>query len=136
MTLLQLYQRAEDENVEIDGFKMREVTSVCFPEGWIAIDYAKVKSSIQEKELLAHELGHYETGAFYRAETPLLTRAKCESKAQRKAIALLVPEKEFRDALNQGYKEYWELAEFFNVSYEFMIKVMEYYYGRRTLLKI
>lgn len=133
MTLLELYKRAEEENVQVDGFKMREITSVSFPDGWIAIDYTKIKSPIHEKELLAHELGHYETGAFYNVATPLLTRSKCESKAQRKAISILVPEDEFWAAIDKGCEEYWELAEHFNVSYEFIIKAMEYYNGRRSL---
>ena len=129
MTLLELYQRAENEHLEVDNFKMREVTSVSFPEGWIAVDYSKIQSNIQEKEILAHEIGHCETGSFYNIRSRLNTRARCERKADKQAISILVPEDEFFAFFQNGCNECHELAELFDVSCEFMNKAMEYYHN-------
>ncbi len=74
---------------------------------------------------LAHEIGHCETLAFYNAYSPLEVREKHEKKADRWAASKLVPVRELTDALMHGVREIWDLAEFFNVTEEFMLKAIE-----------
>lgn len=106
MTLLDLYQRAEQEGVDVDYFPMREVVSFSLPEGLIAMDVDKMKNSQEEKVFLAHEMGHIETGSFYNVHSGLDVRGKHERRADKQAIKMLVPKDELDNAVNSGYTGY------------------------------
>ena len=108
MTLDELYIYAEDREIEVDDFSMRELVSASFPEGWIAIDTKKIKTKAEEKITLAHEVGHCETGSFWSYKT-------------------LIPHEELLAAIKRGITEIWELAEYFDVPCEFMQKAAEYW---------
>ena len=54
-------------------------------------------------------------------------KARCENRANKKQIQLLVTENELFDAFSDGCIEIWELADRFNVSEDFMRKVVHYY---------
>lgn len=130
MTLLDLYQRAEQEGVDVDYFPMREVVSFSLPEGLIVMDVDKMEDSKEEKVFLAHELGHIETGSFYNVHSGLDVRGRHECRADKQAIKILVPKDELDKAVNSGYAELWELAEYFDVSETFMRKaVCRYKFG-------
>lgn len=127
MTLDELYDRAQQQGIEIDNFPMREIISVSFPENWIAIDTKKVKTKAEEKAILAHEIGHCETGSFYNIYSPLDIREKHEYRADKRAIQILIPHDDLKSAVRCGITEIWELAEYFDVPYEFMQKAAEYW---------
>ncbi|XCH79016.1 MAG: ImmA/IrrE family metallo-endopeptidase [Candidatus Dehalobacter alkaniphilus] len=127
MNLLELYNLAEESGIDVDYFPMREIVSVSFPEGWIAMDVDKLSSSLEEKIHLAHELGHIQTGSFYNIYSPLDCRAKHENRANKWAIKKLIPKDELDDAVRSGFLEVWELAEYFDVTYSFMEQAMRYY---------
>lgn len=127
MTLDDLYDRAYQEHIEIDDFPMRELTAISFPENWIAIDTKKIKNKKEEKALLAHELGHCETGSFYNIHSSFDLWAKQEYKANKRAFELLIPYHELTAAIQHGITEIWELAEHFGVPYLFMLKAAEYW---------
>lgn len=80
-----------------------------------------------EKECLAHELGHCEYGGFYNRYSPYDIRAKAERRADKWAFSKLVPYGQIMAAIKQGITEVWELAEYFDVSTEFMSKALAYY---------
>lgn len=128
MTLLELYQRADQQGIDIDYFPMRQVKSVSFPDGMIAIDVDKVATRQEEKTVLAHELGHCETGSFYNIYSKLDIRGKHERRADERAFQLLVPKSDLDEAVKAGITETWELAEYFDVPSEFMQKAMTYYH--------
>lgn len=130
MTLTELYERAESQGIEVDDFRMRKLTSVSFPQGWIVMDSSKIKSPTEEKALLAHELGHCETGSFYNVKSRCDTKGRHERRADARAISMLVPEDMFFKKIKKGYTECWELAEEFDVPCEFMQKAMDYYYPK------
>ena len=90
MLLDEIYERAESEGIEIDEIRTRKISAMSFPDGWIAIDRTKFESEATFKTALAHEIGHVETGSFYRIETPLYTKEKCEYKANKKAVQMLI----------------------------------------------
>ena len=127
MTLDELYDRAQQQGIEIDNFPMREIISVSFPENWIAVDTKKVKTKVEEKAILAHEIGHCETGSFYNIYSPLDIREKHEYRADKRAIQILIPHDDLKSAVRRGITEMWELAEYFDVPYEFMQKAAEYW---------
>lgn len=127
MTLDELYDRAQQQGIEIDNFAMREIVSVSFPENWIAIDTRKIKTRAEEKVVLAHEIGHCETGSFYNIHSPYDLRERHEYKANKRSYQILIPHAELKAAVKKGLTEIWELAEYFDVPCEYMQKAAEYW---------
>ena len=127
MTLDELYNRAQQQGIEIDNFPMREIVSVSFPENWIAIDTNKIKTKKEEKAILAHEIGHCETGSFYNIYSLFDIREKHEYRATKRAFQILVPYDDLKAAVRHGITEIWELAEYFDVPCEFMQMATEYW---------
>lgn len=81
----------------------------------------------QEREALAHELGHCEYGGFYNRYSRYDIRAKAERRADKWAFARLVPYGRLMQAVRHGVTEVWDLAELFDVSCEFMHRAIAYY---------
>ena len=84
-------------------------------------------SSKEERVHLAHELGHCETGAFYNPYAKADIRRKHERRADKWAIKQLISKKEWNAALRDGIVEVWDLAEFFDVTEDFIRKAHELY---------
>ena len=127
VTLLDLYNRADAQGIEVDDVPMRSLTSVSFPQGWIALDTAKMQTTAEHKSILAHELGHVETGSFYNIYSPFDLRAKQERRADKAAIKMLVPFKRILSAMWSGCREVWQLAEYFDVTEELINKALALY---------
>lgn len=130
MTINQLYERALNQGIEIDDVKMRELRAISFPEGWIAIDMRKFDSKRELKCILAHEIGHCETGSFYNIYSPFDLKAKCEYKANKRAVEILMPIDEVCKAMRIGYRSAWALAEFFDVTQAFADMALTFYADR------
>ena len=127
VTINQLYERALNDGIEIDEVFMQELRAVAFPEGWIAIDPRKFTSRREFKCELAHEIGHCETGSFYNIYSLYDLKEKCERKANKRAAEILMPIIEVRQALHKGYVEPWLLAEYFDVTQEFVEMALDIY---------
>lgn len=76
---------------------------------------------------LAHEIGHCIRGAFYNPYAKTDIRKKYENHADKWAIRHLIPKEDWFAALHDGYTEVWELAEYFDVTEEFIRKAHELY---------
>ena len=130
MTLFRLCQLAEQFGIEIDYFTMRDTKSLALPLGWIALDTDHIESTTEAKVCLAHEMGHIETNSFYNVHSPLDVRQKHENRANKWAIKQLITEEELDEAVANGHTEIWDLADYFDVTEEFMRKaVCLYTYG-------
>ena len=132
--LLDLYQMASQANIEVDCFEMgkREAFSVMDTDGrcYIAIDPFRLTSSMDERLKLSHELGHCMTGSFYNADAACDVRQKHERRADRWAVEHLITADELEAAVADGYTNEWELAEYFDVTPDFVRKAACYYtYG-------
>lgn len=125
----ELYEIAEESGTEIICCELPKTRSVSVRSAsggcYIGIDPFKIETTAEERVHLAHEIGHCETLAFYNAYSPLEIRGKQEKRADRWAVSKLVPVRELTEALKHGIKEVWDLAEFFNVTEEFMLKAIE-----------
>ncbi len=129
-TLNDLYAMAQNEGVNIISFGLPESKAVSlFEDGkyYIGIDNSKNHSTADEKTLLAHELGHCQTGAFYNEHSPHSLRCKCEKKADEWAILTCIPYDELIKAFESGIYLQDELAEHFGVSEKFLKKAIDYY---------
>ena len=131
MDLGQLYDLAEQEQISIDSFPMKENESMSMmnPNGscYIGMDPYILDGGFQEITHLVHEMGHCMTGSFYNLDAALDCRKKHENQADKWAILQLIPVDALDDAIAHGCTEIWELAERFDVSEEFMRKAICYY---------
>ncbi len=91
------------------------------------MDPFQIETAAEERVHLAHELGHCETGSFYNVYSTLDIRGKQERRADGWAISRLMPFYELKNALNAGITEVWELAEYFDVTEDFIHKAVRYY---------
>lgn len=133
---LSLYQTASDNGIGVYSFPLTENGSLCIQDNGgqccIGIDTDLLKTSAEERVHLCHELGHCMTGSFYNLYSPYDLRAIHENRADKWAIKKLVPADELKQAVNAGYREYWQLAEYFGVTDEFMCKAIAFYKNAET----
>ena len=128
MTLSHLYQIASNSNIFVDDFDTKEVESFSMPNV-VVLNKKKLRTSKDVKVHLAHELGHCKTGSFYNINT-LETRERMEYRADRWAIKKLIPFSKLLAALESGITERWELAEYFNVTEDYIDKAKFLYEER------
>lgn len=127
-SLEEIHRIAEEQNITVDyfGLSKREALSLMDKEGacYIAIDPERIASEIDERNKLAHEVGHCITGSFYNQYAAIDCRQRHENRADKWAIRQLIPVDELDDAIADGDTEYWELAERFGVSEQFIKKAI------------
>ena len=137
MTTERLFEIAEKNNIEIIQTELPRTESCSlFADKTYCIGLDSSLFGINEKIHLAHEVGHCVTGSMYNLYAPLDNRAKHELRADRWAIKKLVPFNDLRTAIKKGIRECWELAEFFNVTDEFMNNALKFYFNQGVLPKL
>lgn len=123
-TPLDLYRYAESHGIDVNWFPLTATASlsVQLPDGScaIAMDPWWMGTLAQETVCLAHELGHCETGSFYNPRTGFDLRQRHENRANKWAIRKLIPASDLDQAVANGYREPWQLAEYFGVTEDFM----------------
>ena len=133
----ELYEIAQNSGTEIICCDLPQTRSVSAMSGtgecYIGMDPFQIETTAEERVHLAHELGHCETGSFYCAYSPLNVRGRQECRADRWAVSKLVPPLELKKALSRGITLPWELAEYFDVTEEFIEKAMRIYCEKNIL---
>lgn len=102
MELNSLYNVANKENINVVNYKWNNVKARVFEidnSYSIAVDYSKVKSTIEEKQIIAEELGHYYYNALYYINSDTIEKNKCEYKAKKWSYNVLVPFDRLRNAI-------------------------------------
>ena len=131
MNLTELYALADSDNIIIDEFPMlsRKAFSIMDLDGdcCVAIDPFQLESSQEERIVLAHELGHCETGSFYNRFAACDVRKRHENRADKWSFNHLVPKDELDEAVSAGFSEVWDLAELFDVPCEYMARAIHWY---------
>lgn len=131
MTLNDLYKYADLRKIRVECFRMQKRNAMSYMDEqghcYIGIDPFRLESSADEKVKLAHDIGHCETGAFYNRYSEIDIVEKHEYKADTWAIKRLITEDELKEAFHNGYREPWDLADYFNLPEPFIIKALEYY---------
>ena len=136
MTLTKLCSIAENENILLaTNTSSSKISTIINIENVWLIDTnpTKISTENQEKQCLAHELGHYFTGAVYNETTTPIQRARCEYRANKWTVNVLVPARALRKALESGITEVWDLAEYFDVSEETIHRAF-YLYERQGII--
>lgn len=121
---------ARNEGIEILEFRCPESGSMSYMSKrcncYIGID-SKDKTEQEIVVHKAHELGHCMTGSFYNKYAKFDLVSKHEYKADKWAIKKLTPKDELVEAMEIGYTETWQLADYFEVTEDFVIKALKFY---------
>ena len=130
-----LYAFAEQLGIVVLSFPLADCKSISLESDdnyYVGIDNVQLASSSEERVHLAHELGHCVTGAFYNEFSPINKRSKCEETADRWAIKKLINKDELLKQLKSGM-EVWDLAEYFNVTEDYIKKAYHLYFEMRIM---
>lgn len=129
-SLLDLYLLAEKYNIPVEAFHMPNAGSMSIQEGtdcFVGIDPLSLINDADERVKLAHELGHCLYGGFYNRYSRCDIIEKHERAADKWAIKKLIPKDELEAAFQKGYTEVWELADYFDVTEDFVRKAAREY---------
>lgn len=130
MTTAELYAEAERSDVPVMAMplpKTRSISLCTDRRCYIAIDETAMQTEAELRVHLGHELGHCETGAFYSRYAACDVPQKHENTADKWAIEHLITADALDDAVAAGNTEMWQLAEYFDVTEEFMRKAVCWY---------
>lgn len=136
MEVLDLYNLTEKEKIDIIDYKWSKAKARIFEENneySIGIDYSRIENYIEEKEILAEELGHYYCGALYYIDSDITLKRKCEKRAKKWAYSVLVPFKKLKEKIAQGFDLY-DLADYFDVDYNYMNDCINFYTEKYGIL--
>lgn len=136
MEVLDMYKIAEKEKIDILNYKWSTSKAKVFEienKYYIALDNKQITTNIEEKEILAEELGHYYCNALYYINSDKIQKDKCEFRAMKWAYSVLVPLQKLKEKLSQGFNLY-ELAEYFNVDCKYMIECINFYAEKYGIL--
>ena len=136
MTADMLYDIASKENIDIDNYKWSNAKARIFEidnNYSIALNVDKINNSIEEKEILAEELGHYYCNALYYLNSSKTQRDKCEYRAMKWAYNVLVPLHKLKEKIAQGLNLY-DLADYFNVDCKYMNDCINFYTEKYGIL--
>ena len=124
-----IYKFAEDNNIKIDSIKSKSLKSLSMPDA-IGINEEKMENNCELKTCLIHEIGHCVTGSFYNAQSKFELRERQEYRADKWAIEKYIPFDELILVLHKGHTEAWSVAEYFEVTEEFVKKAFLFYEER------
>lgn len=136
MTNLDMYRIAENENIDILDYNWNNVKARIFEldsNYYIALNFQKINNSIEEKEVLAEELGHYYCNALYYIDSDKVTKRKCELRATKWAYSILVPFQKLKQKIIQGFNLY-DLADYFDVDINYMNDCINFYTEKYGIL--
>ena len=136
MNTLDLYRIVDKEKINIEEFKWSNVKARIFEidnKYYIALDNNQIDTSIEEKEILAEELGHYFCNALYYINSGKELKDKCELRAKKWAYSVLVPLQKLQEKIAQGFNLY-ELADYFDVDIQYMINCIDFYTEKYGIL--
>lgn len=129
-TLLDVYDEIDANNIMVFDYKIgNRKSSITQADNWTAISINShlLETETEEKSVLMHELGHYHTNAYYNFDSRFELKCRKEYRACRWMVMHYLPFDELIEAVQAGYKEVHELAEYFDVTEEFVVAAYHIY---------
>ena len=133
METAEIEQRIIDSGATITVFPFEDIKAVTIEQHGLHVGIRKDLDARERKAVLAHELGHIKKGGLYRMDTPPLLRQKAECISSRYAAELLASPEDIRKALKRGIRSAWELADYFEVPYDVMNRIIDDYKTRSVI---
>ena len=97
----------------------------------VFLDFSKIKSTRLLRGICCHELGHLQTGALHKVDSPYELWERSEYRANRWMAEQYLTAEAFEEAFSQGYTELWQLSEYFEMPESDVAKALIYWTQRR-----
>ena len=118
---------AEYDYLDISEQKMKKHEGLYGDDTiWINED---IPTTARKTAILAEELGHYFQTVGDITDQTKIDNQKQEYKARKWAGYKLIPAEDIIDAVNHGYREVYEIADYLGVDEEFLRECLERYYA-------
>ena len=115
----QLLKEAEEEGLEVVSLHLQEKIKGLYYDGVIAIN-KNISTTSEKTCVLAEELGHHYTSVGNIIDISNTNNRKQEVKARRWAVKRLVTLKNIIKAFEAGCRNLYEIAEYMEVTEEFL----------------
>ena len=116
MDLNKLKKLYDKEHIDIVNWKMNKNKARILQGGVVFIDYSQIDNEIEEKELLAEELGHYYYDAYYNYNSQSSLIRKAEYKANKWKSLNLVTLQDLLSCKEKGINDIPHIAYELQVS--------------------
>jgi len=117
---------AEKENIEVVYMPLKGRIKGLYCDKVIAIN-KNIETTAEKTCVLAEELGHYYTTVGNILDQKRIQNRKLERRARAWAYKKLVPLYKLVEAYKDGIKNRFELAEYLQVTEEFLDEALKYY---------
>lgn len=118
----------EEHGIEIIEYKLSNTRiKALYSDEIITLNAAYAATEVENKCVLAEELGHYYTSSGNILDINDLRNAKQEKRARNWAYEKLVPLDKLIEAFKDGVKNRFELTEFLDVTEEFIEGAIKHY---------
>ena len=138
MNLMSMYDLIKKENIDLMNFNLANAKAriIQFPDDTytIVLNESKIENSLEKKEILAEELGHYYCNALYPIFSSTEVIRKAELRAQKWAYSVLVPLEKLLIKIKENLSLY-ELADYFEVEPEYMKNCIDFYESKYGILE-
>ena len=99
----------------------------------VFLDFTKIQSTRLLRGVCCHELGHIATGALHKIDSPYELVERSEYRATRWVTEHYLTEEAFREAFSAGYRELWQLAEYFDLPERVIDTALTYWTQRKEI---
>lgn len=130
MNSLALLQLSDKLNIPVYNFRIKNKKAFCLQDS-IAVDFNRIETERECKQIIAEELGHVICGALYPLSQCGNVLYSCnikwqERKANDYALKLQVPLNELKFAINTCTDDY-EIAETLDIDTDTLYEAVNYY---------
>ena len=114
----EIYEQLAYEGLRVIIMDLLGIESVSMGRN-IGLDYSVTHSDGEEMVHLATQWGYIENGDFYNQNSSLIVRLQGDARAQKYAFKKLLPHDKIMEAVNNGYTEVYQIAEYWDLPYDF-----------------
>lgn len=93
----------------------------------VFLDFSRIHSTRLLRGVCLHEMGHVATGALHKVSSPYELAERSEQRACRWAAEHYLTESAFREAFREGYRELWQLSEYFDLPEQDVQRALNYW---------
>lgn len=110
MELIELQKIAKQKGLDVYNYKMRKNKGRIIDKT-IFMDYSKIETYVEEKCILAEEIGHYIFDGYYTIDSSQEDIDRAEYKAMKWKCLKCIPPEALINCLDKGLKTMHEIAE-------------------------
>lgn len=129
-SMAEFYRYCKQNDIEIMPFAALPRSACTVRDGTVyavVLNFDRLRTVRQARTVMAHESGHLHTGALHKVSSPFQLVAQSEHRADVDSFQRYLPPEEIRQAMQKGYTETWQLADYFDLDEDYIKKALHYW---------